>query len=178
MRRMMDERDYNGNSTYYERLMSACSLVNGDFCIDWLVDLMIGMKPSHILGLLQEGVSDGTLLEKAPGYYSFAGVKKRKKWQSSLSTAEQAEFDDLGHQRTIDVLNTPASDLFTLAPVTAAIPQKARIEPSAPCSHCGEPTMATKLATVEGRPVCRGCLASSAAGAPSRQMPSRQSSPA
>ena len=30
-----------------------------------------------------------------------------KQREGTLSAAEQAEFDDLGHQRTIDVLNTP-----------------------------------------------------------------------
>ncbi len=102
----MVENDYTGNSSYYDRLMSSCSLMNGDFCIDWLVDLMIGMKPSHILALLQEGISDGTLVEKGPGYYCFAGEKKRKKWQSNLSTAERTAL----HRQIADILMRDGTD--------------------------------------------------------------------
>ena len=83
----------------------------------------------------------------------------RKTRDGSISEAERAELEALGSQRTIDVLDNRAEDLFSMTPVRTGIPVKARIEPSKPCSRCGEPTMATKLETVDGALVCRGCLA-------------------
>jgi len=81
-----------------------------------------------------------------------------KSRDGSISEAEAAELKALGMQRTVDVLNTPAGDLFSMTPVTAGLPEKARIEPSKPCVRCGEPTMASKLEMVDGALVCRGCM--------------------
>ncbi|BBO89499.1 FmdE family protein [Desulfosarcina ovata] len=83
----------------------------------------------------------------------------KKTRDGKITEAERAELDELGAQRTAEVLNIPAEDLFVVMPVTAGMPDKARIEPSQPCSRCGEPTMASKLEAVDGTMVCRGCLA-------------------
>jgi formylmethanofuran dehydrogenase subunit E len=77
----------------------------------------------------------------------------------SITDAEQKELQTLGMQRTMEVLDTRAEDLFSMAAVTTGMPDKAHIEPSTPCNRCGEPTMTSKLETVEGALVCRGCLA-------------------
>ena len=77
----------------------------------------------------------------------------------SITEAETAELKQLGMQRTAEVLDTSAGDLFSMTPVTAGMPGKARIEPSTPCARCGEPTMASKLASMDGQAVCRACLA-------------------
>lgn len=83
----------------------------------------------------------------------------QKTGNGSITNVEKAELDELGRQRTVDILNSRAEDLFAITPVTVGMPNKARIESSILCSRCGEPTMASKLATVDGSPVCRGCLA-------------------
>ena len=77
----------------------------------------------------------------------------------SITEAEKAELKQLGMQRTAEVLDTRAGDLFSMTPVAAGMPDKARIEPSTPCARCGEPTMASKLAPVGDQTVCRACLA-------------------
>jgi formylmethanofuran dehydrogenase subunit E len=77
----------------------------------------------------------------------------------SITDAEQAELDRLGKLRTIEILDTPAADLFSITPVTETVPDKARIDASHPCACCGEPTMASKLELKGNRQVCRGCLA-------------------
>lgn len=77
----------------------------------------------------------------------------------SITETEKTELETLGIQRTAEVLDTRAGDLFSMTPVTAGMPDKARIEPSIPCARCGEPTMASKLASVDGDAICRGCLA-------------------
>jgi len=76
----------------------------------------------------------------------------------SITESERAELQQLGAQRTAEILNTPAQQLFAFSPVTAGMPDKARIEPSKPCSRCGEPTMVSKLESLDGQRVCRGCL--------------------
>jgi formylmethanofuran dehydrogenase subunit E len=83
----------------------------------------------------------------------------RKTRDGSITAAEREELSALGSQRTTEVLNTSAEALFDITPVTTGMPDKARIEPSQPCSRCGEPTMASKLESVDGATVCRGCLA-------------------
>jgi len=82
----------------------------------------------------------------------------KKTREGSITKAEQEELKTLGMQRTVEVLDIRPEDLFSMTPVTAGMPDKARIEPSKPCSRCGEPTMASKLETVDGSLVCRGCL--------------------
>jgi formylmethanofuran dehydrogenase subunit E len=81
-----------------------------------------------------------------------------KSRDGSITEAEAAELKALGMQRTVDVLNMPAEDLFSITPVTADIPEKARIDASKPCARCGEPTMASKLEAVDGMLICRGCV--------------------
>ena len=85
-----------------------------------------------------------------------------KKRDGSITEAETAELKTLGMQRTVDVLNTKAEDLFSITSVTAGLPDKARIEGSQTCTRCGEPTMVTKLEPVDGSLLCRGCEASAA----------------
>jgi transcriptional regulator with GAF, ATPase, and Fis domain len=76
------------------RLLSTCALFSGDFCIDWLVDLSLGKKPSQILTQLEEGVKEGWLAKKSPGYYCFKDSGKREKWKSALSEPEQTELHE------------------------------------------------------------------------------------
>ena len=77
----------------------------------------------------------------------------------SITEAEKAELKQLGMQRTAEVLDIRVGDLFSMTPVAAGMPDKARIETSTPCSRCGEPTMVSKLAPVDDQTVCRACLA-------------------
>ncbi len=86
-----------------------------------------------------------------------------KRRDGSITEAEKSELETLGLQRTAEVLETPAGDLFSMAPVHVGMPDKARIEPSTPCARCGEPTMRSKLASVDGQAVCRACLAADSA---------------
>jgi len=81
----------------------------------------------------------------------------RKSRDGSITDAEKTELSELGFQRTVAVLNTRAEDLFVMTPVTAGMPDKARIEASKPCARCGEPTMESKLRSSEGNLICRGC---------------------
>ena len=70
---------------------------------------------------------------------------------------EQKRFGELHMNRTKDLLEAPFDDVFNIQETTTEIPPKARIEVSALCSNCGEPVMPSKMETVNGQKVCRGC---------------------
>ncbi|MBI5250986.1 MAG: sigma 54-interacting transcriptional regulator, partial [Desulfomonile tiedjei] len=95
-----------GRGNDYHRLLSASSLFSGDFCIDWLVDLMIGKKPSQILAHLEEGVKDGWLIKQTPGYYCYKDAKKRGKWRNTLNEPEQTAL----HRSISDILMRESAD--------------------------------------------------------------------
>ena len=78
--------------------------------------------------------------------------------QDTATPEERAEFDRRHQAVCRRILDQLPEALFTLTEVTVPLPEKARIEPSVTCACCGEPTMATKMETVDGRQVCRGCL--------------------
>ena len=83
----------------------------------------------------------------------------RKMINDGLSASEQKRFEELHHQRACIILEAEDSDLFDITPVDQPLPTRARIEPSEPCARCGEPVMRSKLETVAGEQICRGCLA-------------------
>ncbi|QCQ22210.1 FmdE family protein [Desulfoglaeba alkanexedens] len=72
---------------------------------------------------------------------------------------ERERFNSLHFKRSCDVLEAPLEALFSVRAVETEVPDKARIESSEPCERCGEPTMVSKLVSVDGRRLCRGCAA-------------------
>lgn len=88
----MDSAHLDGQWNEYGRLLGLCSLFKEDFSLDWLVDLLVGAKPSQILARFEEAVRDGWLVKKAPGMYGFKDGKKREKWKNTLSREEQTTF--------------------------------------------------------------------------------------
>ncbi len=67
-------------------------------------------------------------------------------------------FRELHLQRSRDILEMHPDEFMVVKTVQMELPARARMEPSEPCSRCGEPTMRTKLETIDGRKLCRGCL--------------------
>jgi formylmethanofuran dehydrogenase subunit E len=82
-----------------------------------------------------------------------------KKESKTATDEDLALIDALGEKRAMETLTLPVADLFTVSETTVPLPPKAQIKPSLVCYRCGEPAMATKMETVDGQPVCRGCLA-------------------
>jgi formylmethanofuran dehydrogenase subunit E len=82
----------------------------------------------------------------------------RKVMSGDADQDEMSRFQELHFQRSCDVLEMPADELLVVKRVRMELPAKAKIEPSEPCARCGEPTMRTKLETVNGNKVCRECL--------------------
>jgi formylmethanofuran dehydrogenase subunit E len=82
----------------------------------------------------------------------------QKRIAGTATEVENKRFQELHHQRTREVLEMPADRLFAIAPVETELPARARIEPSQACVRCGEPTMPSKMETLDGERLCRGCL--------------------
>jgi formylmethanofuran dehydrogenase subunit E len=78
--------------------------------------------------------------------------------EDKATDEERQEFWELHRQKSGDILEKPLKELFYIQTVNPPIPPKARMEPSRPCSHCGEPTMGSKLERVQGTEVCKDCL--------------------
>ena len=83
----------------------------------------------------------------------------QKMINDGLSAPEQERFEEFHQQRACIILEAEDEDLFDISPINAPLPARARIEPSEPCTRCGEPVMKSKLETVAGEKICRGCLA-------------------
>jgi formylmethanofuran dehydrogenase subunit E len=72
--------------------------------------------------------------------------------------AERNEFKALHEKKAMEIMAQPPRDLFTVTEVSIPLPSRAKIEPSVQCDRCKEPTMASKLESVGGQSLCRGCL--------------------
>jgi len=110
--------------------------------------------------LLSRKAGKGVRLTLRPG--AFTSDERHRALREKVVKGEANEqelelFQQTHHRRTCEVLETPSENLFFVIPVDGDIPEKARIAPSQLCGVCGEPTMATKLVTAEGKQVCRAC---------------------
>jgi len=82
----------------------------------------------------------------------------RKMQNKEATKKDHEEFRRLHEQRSHEILERPAGDLFKIEPVQAELPPHARIHTSNPCDRCGEMTMVTRLEDVGGKKICRDCL--------------------
>jgi formylmethanofuran dehydrogenase subunit E len=81
------------------------------------------------------------------------------KIRSETATREELEeFRKIHLDKSREVLDKPLEALFSVQPVEIALPEKAVVLPSEPCSLCGEPTMPLRLKTVGKKKICRACL--------------------
>lgn len=102
-----------------------------------------GVRFSMKSGVLEPDERHRSLIEK---------VRENK-----ATDQDRKEFAQLHQQRTTDILNKSIENLFNMEPTTVMLPPKARMEPSALCQLCGEPTMPSKLELVDNKMICRDC---------------------
>jgi formylmethanofuran dehydrogenase subunit E len=81
----------------------------------------------------------------------------QKVMSGSANQEEQKRFETLHFERSCRILEKPVEELFNIASAKEQMPSKARIEPSKPCSCCGEATMESKMQISGDKPVCRAC---------------------
>lgn len=114
-----------------------------------------------VLTLLSRKTGRGVRVAMRPGAFSpdpeHTGLIQRI-MAGEASEGERARFQELHLRRSCELLEAPTTTLFNLTSAEIPMPAKARIEPSAPCARCGEPTMPSKMETVGGEKICRGCL--------------------
>jgi len=113
------------------------------------------------LTLLSRKTGSGVRVSMRPGAFApddrhFTLLRKIMNGQADEEDTRQ--FRALHLERSRAVLEMPPDKLFTVESTQIELPAKAVIEPSAPCSRCGEPTMPSKLEPVDGGLICRGCL--------------------
>ncbi len=85
----------------------------------------------------------------------------RKMMSGQADEAERVRFQEIHTQRAQEILNTDPEDLFQAAAVNGPTPERARMEPSKPCSRCGEPAMPSKMVAGPSGSLCRGCAENS-----------------
>ncbi len=83
----------------------------------------------------------------------------QKIMKGETTEAESERFQTLHFQKTCEVLEAPIDQLFVITEAASEIPPRARMEPSALCARCKEPTMPAKMVTVGTEMICRGCAA-------------------
>jgi len=81
----------------------------------------------------------------------------QKVMSDSASPEERKRFKSLHFKKSCALLEKSVDDLFTVKPTNDPVPSKAKIEPSVPCSNCGEPTMPSKMIIKGDQKLCRGC---------------------
>lgn len=86
--------------------------------------------------------------------------------RAGVSTEEERErFAKLQSERTERILAAPLSELYDVREVALDTPRPARILASLDCELCGEPTMETRLRSLDRRQLCPPCFDHVAAGA-------------
>jgi formylmethanofuran dehydrogenase subunit E len=79
------------------------------------------------------------------------------------STEVMTTIEKRKANRIKQVLNTPADDLFEINPLSATLPEKARIFPSVDCAVCHEKVMEPMARITGGKIVCIPCASEAAA---------------
>lgn len=100
----------------------------------------------------------------SPKFRPAAGMSEEQKklfekQRNNIATQEElTRLKALIIKKAFEILEKPADELFLINRAKVPIPEKARIEPSIQCARCNEPAMSTKMGTIDGKKVCRGCL--------------------
>ncbi|MEJ5348359.1 MAG: FmdE family protein [Desulfosoma sp.] len=81
----------------------------------------------------------------------------KKIMSGEADAAQKAQFHELHTRRTREILQADPESLFQATWVEGPVPERARMEPSRPCSGCGEPTMPSKMIRTPLGSRCRSC---------------------
>jgi formylmethanofuran dehydrogenase subunit E len=114
------------------------------------------------LTLLSRNSGRGVRVCLKPGTFKPNGEHSallQKIMQGNATEAENERFHALHFQKTCEVLEAPIEQLFVISEAVSEIPPRARMEPSALCARCGEPTMPAKMVAVGTDMICRECAA-------------------
>jgi formate hydrogenlyase transcriptional activator len=88
-----------------DRVFILSSLFEGNFSIDWIVDL-IGGKVSQALSALEDGTRKGVIAKKGVGIYAFDDLNKKNKLRDQLDETEKKEI----YSQIVDILKRDYPD--------------------------------------------------------------------
>jgi formylmethanofuran dehydrogenase subunit E len=151
------------------------AIVETDACGDDAIQVLTGCTfgkgnfifrdhGKHVFSFVSRSSGSGVRVALRPGAFqpNERHLELIQKIRTETATEEErAEFRRIHEQRTHDILDANAAELFKIDPIEIDLPSKAKIEPSKICDVCGEPTMGSKLVQKGDSQVCRAC-----AGAP------------
>ncbi len=135
------------------QVLSGCTFGKGNLIFKdhgKMVFTMLSRKNGH-----------GVRVAMRSGAFSTDGIYLellRKKINGDADEKDKKQFGKMHFQKSCEVLEMPDDKLFAVKTIHMQLPPKARIEQSEPCDECKEPTMVTKLETVNGKKLCRTCL--------------------
>ncbi len=112
------------------------------------------------LTLLSRNSGRGVRVSVKPGAFSPNDEHSaliQKLINDKMTEEESRRFETLHFQKTCQVLEAPTEELFVITETASEIPHRARMEPSAICARCGEPTMPAKMVASGADRICRGC---------------------
>ena len=83
----------------------------------------------------------------------------------TATPAQQASFGELQQQRSQAILEAPEQELFAIEQLDdVELPAPAQFHPSIDCDGCGEPTMQTRLRSLEDGRLCPPCFEAARSG--------------
>jgi len=115
----------------------------------------------QVLTLISRNSGDGVRIALKSGALELNDEHRElmdKIRDGSATDLERKRFQELHTQRCLDILEKPEEALLDVRQIHEDMPPKAKIEPSNPCARCGEPTMASKLASKDGMMLCGACI--------------------
>ncbi|MEW6264087.1 MAG: sigma 54-interacting transcriptional regulator [Thermodesulfobacteriota bacterium] len=79
--------------------LTAAAFFEGEFTLDWLMELT-GLRPTALLGHLEEGVEQGWLEGRGHGRYVFPSLEKKRGFKDELSEEESSSL----HRRIAELI--------------------------------------------------------------------------
>lgn len=86
----------------------------------------------------------------------FPGLRT-KVFSGNATELEKAQFHELVHKTTVDILHAPADKIMKIEKITMEAPEKARTFTSVTCDRCGESVADAKTRMVDGKSLCIPC---------------------
>jgi formylmethanofuran dehydrogenase subunit E len=137
------------------QVLTGCTLGKGN--------LLLRDCGKHAYTIFSRRTGEGVRIVLRQGALSLSDrhLELVQKLRSNQATPqEKGEFQALHVEKARELLEKPLEELFAMRPASVPVPEKAMIEPSMPCDRCREPTMVSRLLTINGQSLCRDCARS------------------
>lgn len=96
-------------------------------------------------------------LDYGKNNYTVFNRTNKKAVKLSFDPKNSGDRERPREERIETLLNSNPEDVFRIKEIEYVPPEKARIHESVLCSKCGEPTMSTRIQTLNGKEYCFPC---------------------